>query len=76
MKKIKQFLVNMLSGNSDVSSKRVNGTLCIWTILIILITSVIWQFNISETQESIISTVFWGGIMLLGVGIADHYFKK
>lgn len=76
MKKLLTFLKDMFTGTSDVSSKRINGTLCILTVLGVIITSLLFNFTIDQPKENIITTVFWGGVMLLGIGIADHYFKK
>lgn len=75
-KGIIKFIVGMFSGGSDVSSKRVNGTLCILTVLLILI--IFPSFGIVFTKELmiLIKMVFWGGTALLGLGIADKIFTK
>lgn len=70
------FLVNMFTASSDVSSKRVNGTFCINVVLIILLLCTIFNFPISAELYKLIKMVFWGGTMLLGLGIADNYFNK
>lgn len=71
-----KFIQNMFTANSDVSSKRVNGTFCIITVLIIIILCTIFGFTISAELLKLIKMVFWGGTMLLGLGIADKYFNK
>lgn len=69
------FLSQMFNGNNDVSSKRVNGTLCVLTVLFILVISIIFDKSISVELMKLLKMVFWGGTMLLGLGIAEKYFK-
>lgn len=71
-----KFIQNMFTSNSDVSSKRVNGTFCILTVLFIIILCTIFGYTISAELLKLIKMVFWGGTMLLGLGIADKYFNK
>jgi len=65
----------MFNGNNDVSSKRVNGTLCVITVLVILIISIIFDKSISSELMKLTKMVFWGGTALLGLGIAEKYIK-
>ena len=69
------FLFQMFNGSNDVSSKRVNGTLCVLTVLFILVISIIFDKSISVELMKLLKMVFWGGTMLLGLGIAEKYFK-
>ena len=69
------FLSQMFNGSNDVSSKRVNGTLCVLTVLFILVISIIFDKSISSELMKLTKMVFWGGTMLLGLGIAEKYFK-
>lgn len=69
------FLANMFSGNSEVSSKRVNGTFCIITTLFILLISAIFGKVISPELTVLVKMVFWGGTALLGLGITENLFK-
>ena len=63
----------MFSGNSDVSSKRVNGTLCIISTVGILLTSILLEKQLSAEVVDLIKVVFWGGTALLGLGVADKF---
>lgn len=73
---MKEFLKSMLSGESDISSKRVNGTICIMLTVLIVILSVILGWEIKPPQENLIGTIFWGGVILLGVTAVEKYMKK
>lgn len=70
------FIKNIFVSSSDVSSKRINGSLCILVTLIISLLCTIFGFTISTELLKLIKMVFWGGTMLLGLGIADKYFNK
>ena len=69
------FIKDMLSAEDGISSKRVNGTLCILTTLIILYISVIFDIRLDSIQADILSTVFYGGVLLLGINLLER-FKK
>ena len=72
---MKKFILEMFSGSSEISSKRVNGTLCILSVLFILIISVIFEKGISVEIMKLIKTIFWGGTALLGLGLMEKYNK-
>ena len=72
---MKKFLLEMFSGSAEVSSKRVNGTFCIMSVLFILFISIIFDKSISPEMLKIIKMVFWGGTTLLGLGITEKYIK-
>ena len=71
-----KFILEMFNGNNDVSSKRVNGTLCILVVLILLIISVIFGKQISDEISKLMEMVFWGGAALLGLGVAEKWINK
>jgi hypothetical protein len=48
----------MFNGNNDVSSKRVNGTLCVITVLVILVISIICDKSISTELMKLTKMVF------------------
>lgn len=73
---MKKFILNMFSGSNDVSSKRVNGTICILIILTLLSVSIIWDKDVSQSKIDWAIAVFWGGVSLLGVGVVDQYFRS
>lgn len=52
------FLSQMFNGNNDVSSKRVNGTLCVLTVLFILVISIIFDKSISVELMKLLKMVF------------------
>ena len=66
----------MFSGSSDVSSKRINGTLCIISTVAILFTCVIWGKQLSNEVVELTKVVFWGGTALLGLGVADKFLNN
>jgi len=70
-----KFTAGIFSSSSDTSSKRVNGTLCILTVLLIVIISTSFGLSISKELLSLIKMIFWGGAGLLGLGMADKYLK-
>ena len=71
-----KFMLLMFSGNQDVSSKRVNGTACVFTILILLIISVIFDKVITVEMSKLLEMVFWGGTALLGLSVTEKFFNK
>ena len=71
-----KFIQAMFSGNSDVSSKRVNGTFCIIATVTLIVLFPIFKWELSDALKSLIEMIFWGGTMLLGLGIADRFFKN
>jgi hypothetical protein len=73
---MKEFIKNMFSGTSDVSSKRVNGTVLIFSVLVTVLLSIIFSWEIKPTQENLLTTLFWGGTILLGVSVTEQYLKK
>lgn len=72
---MKRFLLEMFSGNEEVSSKRVNGTFCVLSVLFILIISIIFDKSISDQLVKLLKMVFWGGTALLGLGITEKFIK-
>lgn len=72
---IAKFIVLMFNGGSDVSSKRVNGTMCISTILLILLYSVFKNQAINPDVMLFIKLVFFGGLTLLGVSVLEKFIK-
>lgn len=72
---MKRFLLEMFNGNKEVSSKRVNGTLCILSVIFILTISIIFDKSISSELVKLLKIVFWGGTALLGLGITEKYIK-
>lgn len=73
---MKEFLKQLFSGSEDVSSRRVNGTLCIITTVLIVIISIVLDLNIKIPQENLLSTIFWGGVVLLGATGVEKLIKK
>jgi len=73
---MKKFLNNMFSGKEDTSSKRVNGTMCILLVTIIVTLSIILDWTIRIPQENLLHTIFWGGTGLLGITTLEKYLKK
>lgn len=71
-----KFFYELFSGASDVSSKRFNGTICVLSIVIIIIISIIFGYKIPPEIIQLIKMVFWGGTGLLGLGMADKFLKK
>lgn len=70
------FFKNMLNGGDDVSSKRFNGTVTVLLTVLIVIVSVIVGWEIKLPQEHLLDTMFWGGVILLGVTAVEKYLKK
>lgn len=66
----------MFSSSAEASSKRFNGTLCVLTVLFLLIISTIFNITISSPVLAFLKTIYWGGTALLGLGIADKFLKK
>ena len=66
----------MLSSESDVSSKRVNGTICILTMVLLIIVAVTVDLDVKSAHENLIKMVFTGGLVLLGINAAEKIFKK
>ena len=66
----------MLSEESGTSSKRVNGTFCIFVVAIITALSVVLEWTIASPQQVLLDTVFWGGIALLGITAVEKFIKK
>lgn len=71
-----KFISSMFNGNSSVSSKRVNGTICIISTIIILFTCILLNKPISEEIVGLLKVVFWGGTALLGLGVADKFLNN
>ena len=71
-----KFISSMFNGNSNVSSKRVNGTFCIISTIIILFTCILLNKSISEEIVGLLKVVFWGGTALLGLGVADKFLNN
>lgn len=71
-----RFFYDLFSGASDVSSKRFNGTLCVVSVIILIIISVIFAYPISKEIIPLVKMIFWGGTGLLGLGMADKFLKN
>lgn len=71
-----KFISSMFSGNSDVSSKRINGTLCIVSTIAILFTCILLGKPLSEEVVGLVKVIFWGGTALLGLGVADKFLNN
>lgn len=66
----------MLSSGDNVSSKRVMGILCILIYIQLLELSIlIPKITISDTQENLMTTLFYGGLLLFGAAVVEK-FKK
>lgn len=66
----------MLSSESDVSSKRTMGSICILSMVIAILTVVFVGVEIKDNHVDLISMVFGGGIILLGVNAIESVFRK
>jgi hypothetical protein len=66
----------MFHRESNISSKRINGTVCIVVVITILVVSFILNRDFKPAQENLLNTVFWGGVVLLGAGIGEKFIKK
>lgn len=73
---MRTFLKNMFSGGDDVSSKRVSGIICILFVVVITTLSVALSWEIKSPQENLMSTIFWGGVVLLGATGVEKLIKK
>lgn len=71
-----RFFLQLFSGASDVSSKRFNGTICVLSVIILIIISVIFEYQISKEIIPLVKMIFWGGTGLLGLGMADKFLKN
>lgn len=69
---MKKFIVNMLSANSPVSSKRVAGFLGWIVCLIITILSIFYPITVTNTIE----LLFWCSAGLLGLDSITGIWKK
>lgn len=70
-----RFIAAMFNSSSETSSKRVNGTLCILTVLLIVLISASFGLPISKEVLTLVKMIFWGGAGLLGLGMADRFLK-
>lgn len=66
---MKNFIQNMLSGDSPISSKRTLGVLCILYYFIIF--ALTYFVEISDTQVTMSNQILFVGAGLLGVGIFE-----
>lgn len=76
LNKILNFYKNIFSSSSDVSSKRFNGTLCIHSIVIIVVICAIFGLNVSDNIKDLMTALLACGSALLGVGAFEAYFKN
>jgi len=73
---MKDFLKDLFSGNSSVSSKRVNGTLgwalaCLLTLLVVVV-----DIDIKPAQEGLINSLFLASSALVAGGTVTEIFKN
>lgn len=80
IKTFKDFLLSMLSDGEQVSSKRVNGTLCVISAILIVLTAIVLaltiKVDIPNEVTALIIAVFSSGLVLLGAGALVDIFKK
>lgn len=80
IKSFKDFLLSMLSDGDQISSKRVNGTLCIVSGLLMAFTAIVLAIclgkDIPKEASVILIAVFSTGLGLLGVGALVEVLKK
>lgn len=72
---IAAFVRKMLTEESGTSSKRINGTLCILSVVLSTFLSIVFKWNILPSHEFLLSTIFWGGTGLLGLTSIEKYLK-
>lgn len=65
----------MFNGGSDVSSKRVNGTMCIVTVLYAFIHFVYKNQPIDPDVISLLKVILFSGLTLLGVSVLEKLIK-
>ena len=73
---MKQFIQKLLSAESSESSKRFNATLCIISMILLVMIVVLFEIDIKSAHESLIKTIFSGGLILLGVTAIEKIMKK
>jgi len=73
---MRKFILNMLSSESDVSSKRFNATICIQSMAIAALVIIFTGTDITDNHISLMSMIFGGGVILLGVNAAEKIFRK
>ena len=77
---MKDFILKMLSGNNDVSSKRVTGIYLILVFSFILLFFVGFYIfktgTIPDWLVELIKIDLYGGLVLLGVNVFENIFKK
>ena len=73
---MKDFIKKLLSAESGESSKRFNATLCIVSMIVLVIIVVLFGMEIKIGHESLIKTIFSGGLILLGVTAVEKIMKK
>lgn len=71
---MKQFLKQMLSGASDVSSKRTGGLFCILISSILIGFYVLTKIEPTEIESGLVKTLFIGGLALLGVASLEKFW--
>lgn len=77
---MKDFILKMLSGRNDVSSKRVTGMYLILVFSFILLFFVVFFIfktaTIPDWLVELIKIDLYGGLVLLGVNVFENIFKK
>lgn len=75
-----KFIKDTLSSETDLSSKRFNGTvayiLASLTIIVISVSDFFKDWSLSNTGESLLETVLWSGVTLLGATAVEKMWTK
>ena len=73
---MKEFIQKLLSAESSESSKRFNATLCIISMILLVMIVVLFKMDVELAHENLIKTIFSGGLVLLGVTAIEKIMKK
>ena len=81
MKKLKEFLLKMMTSGSGTSSKRFNGTIAFGLvyqacILFIVIYEMLHSHKLSDAALALLKLDAYLGTALLGIGILDKFKPK
>lgn len=72
---MKSLFISLISGNSEISSKRFAGLSLIGSYMIYMILGAIGG-NITEEFEGLMKVTLYTGSVLLGSGLAEPLFKN